>query len=75
MEGYDSATACQDGTNASGSKFCPNNTITRIEASAVLLRQALIWSDAQDLADTAPRGTIGGLDPRWNRYARKAVEA
>ena len=75
VEGYDSATLCQDGSNASGSKFCPNNLITRIEASAVLLRQAFIWSDSQDVADTTPRGTITGLDPRWNRYARKAIEA
>jgi hypothetical protein len=74
VEGYDSATLCQDGTNASGSKFCPNNTITRIEASAVLLRQAIRWSDVQDLADTTPRGIIGDLNPRWNRYARKAIE-
>jgi hypothetical protein len=75
VEGYDSATLCQDGTNASGSKFCPNNTITRIEASAVLLRQALIWNDVYDKADTTPYGTINWLDVSWNRYARKAIEA
>ncbi len=56
--------------------FCPINSITRIEAAAVLLRQAGLWSESKNssaFVKTMVIGDMKGVD-YWFGYAQKALE-
>ena len=52
VEGYvigaDGKSACQDGQAYSETPFCAFNKISRIEAAAVLLRQAGLWDNTKN---------------------------
>lgn len=66
---------CQDGKSFSEVPFCPSNSITRIEAAAVLLRQAGLWSESLNSAAFEKKMTFQDVDPYWYGYAQKAVES
>jgi len=67
-------TQCQDKQNFSSIPFCPANNVTRIEATAVLLRQAGLWSEAQNSASYEKKIIISDVDIYWYGYAQKAIE-
>ena len=64
---------CENGMTYTSNPFCPANTITRIEAAAMLLRQANLWNDTlnQNIAHTE---TISDVTNYWYGYAKKALE-
>lgn len=68
-------TQCQDGKVYSSAPFCPANNITRIEAVAVLLRQAGLWNESLNNSSYAKNMTFSDVDAYWYGYAQKAVEA
>lgn len=68
-------TQCQDGKSFSEVPFCPSNSITRIEAAAVLLRQAGLWSEAYNTSGFEKRMTLPDVDAYWYGYAQKAIES
>ena len=65
---------CQDGWVFQKSPFCEKNKTTRIEAIAMLLRQANLWNDTlnQTLSKTTD---IRDVTDYWYGYARKGVQA
>lgn len=79
VRGYtlDSAgkTQCQDKQKFSEVPFCPANSITRIEAAAVLLRQAGLWSESLNSSSYEKKMTLPDTDSYWYGYAQKAVES
>ncbi len=66
---------CQDGKTFSEVPFCPSNSITRIEAAAVLLRQAGLWSESLNSGAYEKKMTFQDVDTYWYGYAQKAVES
>lgn len=66
-------TSCEDGNTYSSNPFCPSNTITRIEAAAMLLRQAELWNDTLN-QNTERTITITDVSNYWYGYAKKAIE-
>lgn len=68
-------TQCQDGKSFSEVPFCPTNNITRIEAAAVLLRQAGIWNEASNNGTFEKKMDLPDVDPYWYGYAQKAIES
>ncbi len=66
---------CQNKKNYQEVPFCPANNITRIEAAAVLLRQAGLWSEYQNDASYDKKIVLEDVDAYWYGYAQKAVEA
>lgn len=74
IEGYDQNAPCQDGSNPSGTKLCPNNAITKVEAVAITLRAAYLWNEELDKNLTTPRTSPAGIDPKWAHYLSKAQE-
>ncbi len=72
--GPDGTTACQNGAVYSESPFCVENAITRIEATALLLRQADLWDDARN-ADPPPRRyDLSDVSDYWYAYAERAID-
>lgn len=67
--------ACQDGKTFSSVPFCPVNSITRIEAAAVLLRQAGLWNESLNSGTYQKKMDLPDVDSYWYGYAQKAVEA
>lgn len=67
-------TQCQNEQTFSEVPFCPANNITRIEAAAVLLRQAGLWSESQNSGSYEKKIVIADADTYWYGYAQKAVE-
>ena len=65
-------TSCQDGTNYTSNPFCPTNQITRIEAAAMLLRQANLWNESLN-ANPSRSDTISDVTDYWYGYAQKAI--
>ncbi len=64
---------CEDGSTWEQSPFCENNKTTRIEAAAMLLRQANLWNDTLNTNVTKTR-TITDVSDYWYGYANKAIE-
>jgi PKD repeat protein len=66
--------SCQDGTKFQSAPFCENNKTSRIEAAAMLLRQANLWSEElnKNLNKTL---TINDVSDYWYGYAVKGIEA
>ncbi len=54
--------------------FCPSNTISRIEATAMLLRRANLWNDTLNTS-TKKTLSIPDVSDYWYGYARKWIEA
>ena len=68
-------TQCQDGKTFSEVPFCPSNNITRIEAAAVLLRQAGLWNESLNDSSYERKMTLSDMDAYWYGYAQKGVES
>lgn len=68
-------TQCQNKQSFSEVPFCPANSITRIEAAAVLLRQAGLWNESSNGGSYEKKMTLPDVDTYWYGYAQKAVEA
>lgn len=79
IEGYvvngSGTSTCQDGTSFNQTPFCANNKITRIEAAAVLLRQAGLWNNDLNTSTFTHRLTINDVNDSWYGYAQKAIDA
>lgn len=65
---------CQNGIQNSSVSFCPDNNTTRIEAAAILLRQAGIWDDAKNTSFSKTYN-FSDVTPYWYGYAEKWVES
>ena len=65
---------CENNTSYSTSPFCASNTISRIEAAAVLLRRANLWNDTLNSANTDKSIAINDVTQYWYGYAKKGIE-
>ena len=76
--------SCQNNTtftkneNPTSTPFCPVNNITRIEAAAVLLRQASLWNEAMNSSLQSqlsfPNNTGDKGMRYWFWYTKKAIQ-
>ena len=53
------------------SPFCATNTITRIEAVAILLRRAKLWDDTLNAGNFDHSSIIPDTTSYWYGYAKK----
>jgi len=67
-------TSCQDGKSFTEVPFCPVNSIERIEAATVLLRQANLWSETLNSSAYDRRLNLPDVDTYWYGYAQKAID-
>jgi S-layer homology domain len=65
---------CEDGKNYTSSPFCASNTITRIEAAAILLRRAKLWDDILNSTSFDRNTQIPDVTSYWYGYAKKGIE-
>jgi hypothetical protein len=65
---------CENNTSYTTVAFCENNTITRIEAVAILLRRANLWNDTLNRGISDRSLTLPDVTPYWYGYARKGIE-
>jgi len=65
---------CENTEKYMSSPFCADNTITRIEAAAILLRRAKIWDDILNTPYPQRTIPISDTDDYWYGYAKKAIE-
>lgn len=65
---------CQNNSTYSSIPFCPENKTTRIEAAAMLLRQANLWDDTRNTW-YIKKTQINDVDAYWQGYAEKWIEA
>lgn len=70
-----SSYACQDGKSWEGVPFCAKNRTSRIEAAAMLLRQAGLWNDALNSEAFQKKYEIADVEGYWYGYAQKGIEA
>jgi hypothetical protein len=79
VEGYvvgaDGASKCESGDSFTQTPFCAANKITRIEAVAVLLRQAGLWTAALNLSNYERKLTLPDVTESWYGYAQKGIQA
>jgi hypothetical protein len=64
---------CGDGGKWTTSPFCEKNETTRIEAAAMLLRQAHLWDDTRN-SELARTIAITDVSNYWYGYAKKAID-
>jgi hypothetical protein len=67
-------TSCEDKQKYTSSPFCATNTITRIEAAAILLRRAHLWDDTLNTGSFDRSLVIPDATTYWYGYAKKAIE-
>ena len=65
---------CENGSPYTSSPFCAGNTITRIEAAAILLRRAKLWDDTLNSGNFDKSISIPDTTSYWYGYAKKAIE-
>lgn len=70
-----SSYVCQDGKSWEGVPFCAKNRTSRIEAAAMLLRQAGLWNDALNSETFQKKYEIADVEGYWYGYAQKGIEA
>jgi hypothetical protein len=79
VEGYvvgaDGASRCENGDSFTQTPFCAANKITRIEATAVLLRQAGLWNTTLNLSNYERKITLSDVNESWYGYAQKGIQA
>ena len=79
VEGYvvgaDGASRCESGDSFTQTPFCAANKITRIEAAAVLLRQAGLWNAALNISSYERKLTLPDVSESWYGYAQKGIQA
>lgn len=67
--------SCNNGkTYHNVTPFCGENHITRIEAAAMLLRRANLWSDILNAGNFSRSQVITDVNKYWYGYAKKAIE-
>lgn len=78
IEGYitdaSGKSSCQDGASYGEAPFCAYNKITRIEAAAVLLRQAGLWNNTLNTGKFDREMTLPDTPDGWYGYAQKAIK-
>ncbi len=67
-------TTCEDKKAYSSSPFCEKNKTTRIEATAMLLRQWKLWDDTRN-SQYMPKRVINDVQGYWQGYAEKWIQA
>ncbi len=65
---------CENKSSYTTPPFCAANTITRIEAAAILLRRAKLWDDTLNLGAFERNIDIPDASYYWYGYAKKAIE-
>ncbi len=55
--------------------FCAGNTISRIEAVAILLRRANLWNETLNNSNFIRDTSIPGISEYWYGYAKKWIES
>lgn len=65
---------CENGKKYMSSPFCETNKTTRIEAAAMLLRQAQLWDDAKNTG-YIKKINITDINGYWQGYAEKWIAA
>ena len=65
---------CQNGKSYSSNTFCAENRTSRIEAVAMLLRQAKLWDDTKNQSFTKTREIVD-VSTYWYGYAEKWISA
>ena len=65
---------CEDQKKYMSSPFCSENTISRIEAAAILLRRAKLWDDTMNSGFFDKSITISDTTTYWYGYAKKWIE-
>lgn len=66
--------SCENKKQYTSSPFCPENTVTRIEATKLLLIQAKLWNDTLNSGDFPKNTIIPDVTPYWYGYAKKWLE-
>jgi S-layer homology domain len=66
---------CENAKEYMSSPFCAENTISRIEAAAILLRRANLWSETLNSGIFDKNLIIPDVTTYWYGYAKKAIEA
>ncbi len=66
---------CENNSSYASTPFCPANTITRIEAVAVLLRRANLWNDTYNAGTFDKSLVIPDVSTYWYGYAKKWIDA
>ncbi|EKE27381.1 MAG: hypothetical protein ACD_3C00216G0009 [uncultured bacterium (gcode 4)] len=64
---------CQNKKTFTSTPFCPENNITRIEATAMLLRIAKVWDDNLN-SKVVKDVVIKDVDDQWYWFAKKWIE-
>ena len=65
---------CENSQSYTSSPFCASNTITRIEAAAILLRRAKLWDDTLNNTNFDRSLSIPDTTSYWYGYAKKGIE-
>ena len=66
--------SCENGETYSSSPFCAENSITKIEAIAMLLRRANLWNDNLNAGIFDRNESISDVSQYWYGFAKKAIE-
>jgi hypothetical protein len=64
-------TTCENSKQYMSSPFCAENTISRIESAAILLRRAKLWDDTLNSGNSDKSTTIPDVTTYWYGYAKK----
>ncbi len=67
-------TSCENGETFSSNPFCAENSISRIEAAAMLLRRANLWNESLNSSNFDRSENISDVSYYWYGYAKKALE-
>lgn len=70
----DGSFTCENGEKYTSSPFCETNKTSRIEAAAILLRQAQLWDDAKNTG-YIKKINITDVSDYWQGYAEKWIAA
>ncbi len=77
VEGYPldatGKSSCEDEKSYTEAPFCAYNKISRIEATAVLLRQAGLWTKELNTSSFERKETISDVSSEWYGYAQKGI--
>ncbi len=65
---------CENSQQYMSSPFCAENTISRIEAAAILLRRAKLWDDTLNSGNFDKSIVIPDATSYWYGYAKKGID-
>lgn len=66
--------ACENGSSYTSNPFCADNSISRIEANAILLRRAKLWDDTLNTSITSRTLPLPDVSNYWYGYAKKWID-